>query len=949
MNDRYRLKVLNAKASIRAWSKRRTLHAIAAAALAILLSSPMAAHALESVSTESVASHTDAVAVERTDAVAVERTDATVEDEDDNEALINAEAVADPTPATPAADPTPAAPTTDPAAPTTDEVSDTSAAADPAPAQPEPGANTNAATAPTAPLTAPVVDNTNSYGTKVIFDFNGDGKTDAEDWKAYLKWMHEYKPFDFDLATSDLGDSHNGGLQITGATQLLVNGQVRRLDSIDTNLNIEQITQYYLNNLKQTTPVKNQSPFGTCWAFASISALESAILKAQGGAAAQAYNPQDHMHPILSNLEDNGVDLSELYLAWMAYDLQKAGSQKGEGQVDVLPIDEEPDRMDCGGWATMAETLFTAWKGVATEKAQPYWPKGVEMTFENFLKMRNWHDNWGLRTDKDGKPEEGKPGVHVDGVYYLPNPNNLVPDKNDHLIYKGHNDYADKLIKQALVKYGAVQIGYGADSYRPGQPSKSDYFNGDHWAQYCDATEVEITHAVTIVGWDDNFDPSKFQAGKNNVTGLKKGAWLVKNSWNSADWFKKNFGVDDATAAKMAKWGIVNDKGEHTGYFWLSYYDHSINTPSYFTVDLEKDGFDYDNNYSYDFLINQSQSPFVLRTADKGTQVANVFKANGDETLRAVSVHTGEPNSKATIQVYVYKSMDAFKDNDPTNDGMPVMEFTYDATVPGMHTVKLPRALQLKAGQIFAIVQNITGVNDDGTTNSYLNLETGMSQNAQFPDKTNDETKGRAMGYVWSTVVANDGETYVKLFTENGYKWVTPKEIGKILGNDEFFEFGNALIKAFTTNGHDDADRMDYKMEKETPKVIKGKNAIFVSSAPFTLFKEVRVDGKTVDPSNYTAIEGSTDVTLSAAFIKTLALGEHTIDIISEDGMASAKFSVADPESDEPKVTQAKASVRNNAAALPATGDASTVIPLMLMGLGVAIAGSGVLARRKDQ
>ncbi|MDU4970263.1 MAG: hypothetical protein E6X18_04450, partial [Atopobium minutum] len=76
MNDRYRLKVLNAKASIRAWSKRRTLHAIAAAALAILLSSPMAAHALESVSTESVASHTDAVAVERTDAVAVERTDA---------------------------------------------------------------------------------------------------------------------------------------------------------------------------------------------------------------------------------------------------------------------------------------------------------------------------------------------------------------------------------------------------------------------------------------------------------------------------------------------------------------------------------------------------------------------------------------------------------------------------------------------------------------------------------------------------------------------------------------------------------------------------------------------------------------------------------------------------------------------------------------------------------
>lgn len=936
MNDHYRLKVLNAKASIRAWSKRRTLHAIAAAALAILLSSPMAAHAVEASSAQPAATTTDAAAIATTTA--------TDEDEKTGEALNTAVTTADPTPAT-----TP----TDPATPTSPDTSNTAASTDPAPAQTTP--DNKPVNTPVAPQSDSVVDKTNSYGTKIIFDFNGDGKTDAEDWKAYLKWMHEFKPFDFDLKTGDLGDSHNGGVQITGATQMLVNGQNRRLDSIDTNLDVEKITRYYLNNLKQTTPVKNQSPFGTCWAFASISALESAILKAQGGTAAQAYNPQDHLHPILSNLEDNGVDLSELYLAWMAYDLQKAGSQKGEGQVDVLPIDEAPDRMDCGGWATMAQTLFTAWQGVATEKAQPYWPKGVEMTFENFLKMRNWHDNWSLYTDKDGKPEEGKPGVHVDGVYYLPNPNNLVPDKNDHLVYKGHNDYADKLIKQALVKYGAVQIGYGADTYRPGQPAKSDYFNGDHWAQYCDANEVEITHAVTIVGWDDNFDPSKFKAGKNDVSGLKKGAWLVKNSWSSADWFKKNFKVDDATAAKKANWGIVNEKGEHTGYFWLSYYDHSINTPSYFSVDLEKDGFDYDNNYSYDFLINQSQSPFVLRTADKGTEVANVFKANGNETLRAVSVHTGEANSKATVKIYVYKNMDAFKDNDPTNDGKPVMEFTYNAAVPGMHTVKLPRALQLTAGQIFAIVQNITGVNDDGTTNSYLNLETGMSQQAQFPDKNNAETKGRAMGYVWSTVVANDGETYVKLFTENGYKWVTPKEIGKLIGNDEFFEFGNALIKAFTTNGHDDADLMNYKMEKETPQVIKGEAAIFVSNAPFMLFKEVRVDGKVVDPSYYTALEGSTDVTLSADFIKTLAVGKHTIDIISNDGMASATFTVANPNADKPTVTQTRATSQLPAtgdlpaAKLPATGDASTTIPLVALALGVAIAGSGVLVRRKNQ
>lgn len=857
MNERFTVRALNAKAHIRAWSKQRTLIALATAALTMLLASPFAAQALQTA----------------------------------NKAA-----------------------STQPAA--TDQPTNTTA------------------------------DATDSYGTKVMFDFNGDGKTNETDWQEYLKWMHNFRPFDFDLQSGDLGDSHNGGVQITGATQLLVNGQQGSLDTLDKNLDVSAMPSYYLNNLGQITPVKNQSPWGTCWAFASISALESTILKAQSGN--KAYNAADHAEPVLSDIDDHGVDLSELALAWKAYDLQSEGSQKGEGQVDVLPPDTTPDRLACGGWATMAQTLFGGWQALTTEKAQPYWPSGVAMNWGNRKQMKKWHDNWSMHTDAAGKPVYEDAGARVNGAYYLPNPNILVPDKNDHLVWKGYNDSANKLIKQALVKHGAVQIGYGADTYRPGQTSKSDFMNGEHWAQYCDATNVEITHAVTIVGWDDNFDPAKFKAGKNDVTNLKKGAWLVKNSWNSVDLLMKQFGLSKDEAQKYAKWGIVDKNGNHTGFFWLSYYDRSINTPSYYSVDLKKDGYDYDNNYSYDYLINQSQSPLVLRTADKGTLVSNVFTAKGDETLRAVSVQSAEPNSKTSISIYMLNNADALKDNDPTNDGAPVLTMNYTAKVPGLHTVKLPHALNLKKGQTFAIVQNVTGTNADNSTNSYLNLETGMSQDAQFPDKTKLETKGRAMGYVWSTVVANPGETFVKMMTKDGYKWVAPSEIGKMLGENKYFEFGNALIKAFTTNGF--VKNSHYNMTTSSD-VKQGDDVLFASDAPLKSFVAVRIDGATIDPSNYSVEEGTTKVTLKAAFTKTLSAGKHTIEIVSLDGIAKATFTVTAVEvpqtPSKPQTPTQVAAKTTKPTTMPRTQDPTTVAPLVGMAAGSALTALGAVVRRK--
>lgn len=811
MNQRRTLAILDARAAHSAWSKHKMLFGIVAALVTAMLAHPVAAHATELQTLKEPEAIVATVVTDAHETSAKEAEQAT--------ALAETPVVANDTTVAPSETselPAAEAPKVEEQASETEKSPEAEASnaatadskVDDKAEQPETlKKQPQAPTEPAKPES--VIDKASKHaadklGTKIIFDFNGDGKTDAEDWKAYLKWMSEFKPFDFDLDTGDLGDSHNGGIQITGATQIIANGsnKSRTLSSINTNLDVTKITRYYLNNVKQATSIKNQSPFGTCWSFASISALESAILKAQAGDKATVVNPHDHLKPILSKIDDKGVDYSELYLAWMAFSLQEAGSQKGEGETDILPIDEEWDRLQAGGWATMAETLFTAWQAIATEKEVPYWPKGVPVTFENFLKIARMGPKW------KPNPKSINNTVRVKGVYYLPDPNILEMDKKDHLVWKGYNKNANRIIKEALIKYGAVQIGYGADTAQPGAHPTSDYFNANTWAQYCDATNIEITHAVTIVGWDDDFDPANFQADSNNIKGLKKGAWLVKNSWGSGDWYTKNFGLDPNSLynnRRVRKWGIIDpETGLHTGYFWLSYYDHSINTPSVYEVELaDKNGkFQHDHNYHYDTAINQSQAPFVFRTKDSGTWVSNVFKAKGKEILKAVTVHTSTANSKVKIRIYLVNAND-LKDNNPTNDRKPVLEMDYKAILAGTHTVELNKYIQLKPGQLFAIVENIVSPEDNS---SLINLETGMAPAAQYPypagaKATGEESKGRAMGYIWTHIVANPGETFIKMATKQGYLWMTPQQLSECYMGGNVFEFGNALIKALTSDG----------------------------------------------------------------------------------------------------------------------------------------------------
>ena len=98
---------------------------------------------------------------------------------------------------------------------------------------------------------------------------------------------------------------------------------------------------------------------------------------------------------------------------------------------------------------------------------------------------------------------------------------------------------------------------------------------------------------------------------------------------------------------------------------------------------------------------------------------------------------------------------------------------------------------------------------------------------------------------------------------------------------------------------------------------------VFRSTAAFSTFQGVQVDGKTLAKSNYTAEEGSTVVYLKAAYLKTLAAGKHTITILSTAGNTSMDFTIGG-KSSSPQTFDAGVGIYAVTAVLSVTGMAWT-------------------------
>ncbi|MGN0687093.1 MAG: C1 family peptidase [Oscillospiraceae bacterium] len=229
-------------------------------------------------------------------------------------------------------------------------------------------------------------------------------------------------------------------------------------------------------------------------------------------------------------------------------------------------------------------------------------------------------------------------------------------DSYAHLTDATFLDTTDKTaIKQAIMNNGALYLTYKHRYAAENEGSIFTYYNPT-------ASISDGGHAVSLVGWDDNFSKDNF----STVNGLSKpssnGAWLIKNSWGT---------------------GFGNN-----GLMWMSYEETTINAIAAYTMAPVND---YKNIYQWD------GNGYNVAYATHG--FANIFTARGNESLKAVSALFMEDDYDCTIRIYTGLT-DASK---PTSGKLVYTSSTFD-TVTGYHTYKLPNPISLTKGEKFAVV-----------------------------------------------------------------------------------------------------------------------------------------------------------------------------------------------------------------------------------------------------
>lgn len=512
--------------------------------------------------------------------------------------------------------------------------------------------------------------------------------------------------------------------------------------------------------------VGDQSPFNTCWAFGALGSLESNAL-VEGGALSESGGTPAESGDELAKRDGASAGFpcySERHLSWFAYEMQQAGSQEGEG---VTPANLGSFDSRWGGVYHMAagspylalSTLAT-WTGAEYEDAVPYTDnRGTREAGDE-----SWRVDEGLRTSSKN---------HLTDVEFLPTP---VVERDGVCAY---SQAAVDAVKRVIVEHGAVSVSYHAEASSPGQEGSPEFFNYDTWASCVAGLEeferdlVVANHVATIVGWDDAYSKENFVEGHRPA---EDGAWIVQNSWGTGSW------------------GLPDEHGVPSGCFYLSYYDETACEFASFQGDAVEDGFEYERAYQYDYLGLSAMLVEPEYVANEAS-TANVFVADSDAELAAVSAVTLRPEASVEVEVYALDESATAPD-----DGRLVSRAEEAFDYSGYHTVELDEPVDLAAGERFAVVETIRvlgegGEGGEGAESAYQ----VYFENA--PADEESSLRWTALSLLETTVRVNAGESY-RYDAGSGWRDVT--ELGTVsCAYDPAIrvEFGNALIKGFTRDG----------------------------------------------------------------------------------------------------------------------------------------------------
>ena len=544
----------------------------------------------------------------------------------------------------------------------------------------------------------------------------------------------------------------------------------------------EYPSRFDLRDQGRVTPVKVQDPWGTCWAFAATAAAETSILSKMG-----------------STYAETGLDLSERYLAWyVAQPVTEdiSSSQAGEG---LHLYDENPNAIyKFGGAGYCAGTLYAQGIGPVPESEYPY--RGIEgklsyetlvadkdavigailqeykqsypyisedelrpyaeQYYEAYLAMYETYDtyseydDWTIsEADEPGAGRlRGTPYTLIDNnvfIYWITDTYDGVDKFDKEPIAGGPIGSGDKHLYQDSIDQLKSEL-YAGRGVSVCIKTNDDALNKETWAYYFDGKATSDRHAVCIVGWDDDYPASNFTKEPPG-----NGAWIAKNSWGSqTDIIPGGLVAADGTTkdANGGDWGIVDENGLHTGYFYLSYYDAGINSPESFDFDL-RENHDQENALQLDYMP-AAASEWIHKDKNP-VWCANVFTLDKDMRIDEVATRfaTGfeVPLTGFTITFDIYRLRDGAT---APEDGELLASCTREVSSSGYHRVALDNPVYSKAGDRLAVVVSHRHDYEDGSAKYFATSQISLSYR---------ENPAWRRDPVYGTPVINEGESFLKI------------------------------------------------------------------------------------------------------------------------------------------------------------------------------------------
>ena len=479
-----------------------------------------------------------------------------------------------------------------------------------------------------------------------------------------------------------------------------------------------------VDGMNFVTPVKHQNYTGTCWAHAAMAAAEISILYQNW--------VKNGIRP-----EDNQIDLSELQAAWFAThpipENDPAGSNEpGEGAF-------YEDWPNSGGNDIILGAMFSSGVGPIDETDLPMTDYLV-----NVLWVKQKADGSGPELDEDGNEitETHPLDWEQDGSW---KPIKYLCDNEDFTVsedlriqrdyrlnsmrfigspalrdeagsYAGMNKDVVEAMKRELVSGTPLLLNYYADI--------DDVYLSADYAQYVYRDEIP-NHLVCIVGYDDNYSRDHFKQGTTedgiSMTPPADGAWIIKNSWG------------DANGKLPCKYGLEGVDG--SGYFYVSYYDNSVEEITAWEFDCEKVT-EPEIIFQHDLMIPKYYNYLFF---EMPTWCGNMFVSDDYCWLNDVTVFA--PGYDMTARYQLYRISSEAGDEFSLNNGMTKLcEFERTYSQEGFYREKLPEPVAVSAGDRFIIFLTLTDTEEDGTVYYYAIIPMGFNKelvdewNAHMPE-----------------------------------------------------------------------------------------------------------------------------------------------------------------------------------------------------------------------